>query len=151
MNETGFPVYQCEEWQCRYVFPDKRCCVRPKDHDGEHAAGVVPSPQPLFSPNELALIASVMGDAGNDAAESEDVDCRDGAQLLYSVSRKAALAVPQGHVVSCVEEHRALSAGVVPSPPPQKQEEMKEDQSRVDSQRSLPSTGSTASEDGGEQ
>jgi hypothetical protein len=33
----SFPVYQCEEWQCRYVFPDSRCCGLSKDHDGDHA------------------------------------------------------------------------------------------------------------------
>jgi len=25
-----------EEWQCRHVFTDKRCCVLPKDHTGNH-------------------------------------------------------------------------------------------------------------------
>jgi hypothetical protein len=32
-----FPVYRCEEWQCRHVFTDGRCCVLPKDHTGQHA------------------------------------------------------------------------------------------------------------------
>lgn len=31
-----FPVYQCVEWQCRYVAEDKRCCVLPLNHEGEH-------------------------------------------------------------------------------------------------------------------
>lgn len=31
-----FEVYQAKEWQCRYVFPDGRCCARTIDHDGEH-------------------------------------------------------------------------------------------------------------------
>jgi hypothetical protein len=30
-------VYDCVEWQCRYVFPNsKRCCTRFKDHEGDH-------------------------------------------------------------------------------------------------------------------
>jgi len=33
-----FPVYQCKEWQCRYVFPDGRCCRLTLDHKGEHTA-----------------------------------------------------------------------------------------------------------------
>ena len=33
----AFPVYRCEEWQCRYVFPDKQCCCLRIGHDGEHA------------------------------------------------------------------------------------------------------------------
>jgi hypothetical protein len=32
-----FPVYQCKEWQCRYVFPDQSCCGLPIGHSGEHA------------------------------------------------------------------------------------------------------------------
>jgi hypothetical protein len=32
-----FPVYRCEEWQCRHVFTDGRCCALPKDHTGQHA------------------------------------------------------------------------------------------------------------------
>ena len=37
-NEQGFHVHQCEEWQCRYVFPDGRCCRRTIKHEGEHMA-----------------------------------------------------------------------------------------------------------------
>ena len=33
-----FPVYQAQEWQCRYVFPDRKCCGLPIGHSGEHAA-----------------------------------------------------------------------------------------------------------------
>jgi hypothetical protein len=29
-------VHRCEEWQCRHVFTDQRCCVLPKDHAGQH-------------------------------------------------------------------------------------------------------------------
>src|SRR3954470_11426726 len=32
----SFPVYQCQEWQCRYVSPENVCCVRPIGHAGEH-------------------------------------------------------------------------------------------------------------------
>jgi hypothetical protein len=35
-----FPVYQCKEWQCRYVFPNQMCCIRDKGHSGEHRAAV---------------------------------------------------------------------------------------------------------------
>jgi RNase P subunit RPR2 len=28
-------VIRCEEWQCRYVFPDGRCCRRTLKHKGE--------------------------------------------------------------------------------------------------------------------
>jgi hypothetical protein len=34
----SFPVYQCQEWQCRYVFPDGRCCVLPKEHTDHRPA-----------------------------------------------------------------------------------------------------------------
>lgn len=33
---TVFPVYQCEEWQCRFVFKDRRCCGLKIGHVGEH-------------------------------------------------------------------------------------------------------------------
>jgi len=29
--------FASEEWQCRFVADDKRCCQLSKDHDGEHA------------------------------------------------------------------------------------------------------------------
>ena len=32
----GFPVIHCEEWQCRFVFPDRMCCVLSIGHEGEH-------------------------------------------------------------------------------------------------------------------
>jgi len=32
-----FPVYQAREWQCRYVFPDQKCCGLLIGHDGEHS------------------------------------------------------------------------------------------------------------------
>lgn len=31
----SFPVYQGVEWQCRYVFPDMRCCRLPINHAGD--------------------------------------------------------------------------------------------------------------------
>ena len=35
-DRRAFPVFQCEEWQCRHVFPDKRCCLLRIGHEGEH-------------------------------------------------------------------------------------------------------------------
>lgn len=32
-----FPVYQCREWQCRYVFQDGKCCGLLILHRGDHA------------------------------------------------------------------------------------------------------------------
>lgn len=44
--ESGsFPVYRATEWQCRYVFPDSRCCGLKIGHTGGHvAAGSLPHP-----------------------------------------------------------------------------------------------------------
>jgi len=32
-----FSVYHCEEWQCRYVFPSRKCCILPIGHASDHA------------------------------------------------------------------------------------------------------------------
>ena len=48
-----FPVYRCEEWQCRHVFPDRMCCIRKIGHDGAHqkpeavAVGYGPYEEPV--------------------------------------------------------------------------------------------------------
>jgi hypothetical protein len=31
-----FPVLRCEEWQCRYVFPNGKCCRHPIGHGDNH-------------------------------------------------------------------------------------------------------------------
>lgn len=45
-------VYQAREWQCRYVFPDRRCCILSTGHSEDHkpaeigeAASAPPRPQ----------------------------------------------------------------------------------------------------------
>lgn len=48
----SFPVYQCEEWQCRYVFPDQRCCGLRINHDGAHEP-VAASPSPVSAPSQV--------------------------------------------------------------------------------------------------
>jgi hypothetical protein len=41
------PVYQCEEWQCRYVFTDQMCCIRPLGHEGDHAPAILAARAPV--------------------------------------------------------------------------------------------------------
>jgi deoxycytidylate deaminase len=49
----SFPVYQAVEWQCRFVFDDKRCCGLKIGHEGDHVPALVRPggvPQPETTP-----------------------------------------------------------------------------------------------------
>jgi hypothetical protein len=86
-GEEGFPVYQAKEWQCRYVFPDGRCCWRLIDHDGDHkpaegpavrASGAPQEPEPCKRCGGMGThtIDILVGGTEHDTEELECVECK---------------------------------------------------------------------------
>jgi len=81
----SFPVYQAVEWQCRFVFEDKRCCGLKIGHQGDHipalvrAGGVERTPEPrlerLAKWNDRLELA-VYGKVGNtfERGQSERIE-----------------------------------------------------------------------------
>jgi hypothetical protein len=92
----AFPIYQGQEWQCRYVFPDSRCCGLSLNHAGDHfpilVAAFPARPEERVTIMRNGIVGEIVHACGRDlpCAACEINDLKETIRILYPLQAKLA-------------------------------------------------------------